>query len=75
MVADKRLEVKQQQNNVLELKIQPQTSNCESHLLVKHGPVSTEEAVLGGARHDSIVVLDWQADVEDLGRGYLFYQS
>ena len=51
------------------------TSNCESHLLVKDGPVSAEEAVLGSACHDSIVVLDWQADVEDLGRGYLLYQS
>ena len=75
VVADKRLEVKQQQNNVLELKIQPQTSNCESHLLVEDGPVSAEEAVLGSACHDSIVVLDRQADVEDLDRGYLFYQS
>ena len=55
--------------------IHSQTSNCESHLLVEDGPVSAEEAVLGSACHDSIVVLDRQADVEDLGRGYLFYQS
>ena len=45
------------------------TSNCESHLLVEDGPVPAEEAVLGSACHDSIVVLDWQADVEDLDRG------
>ena len=48
--------------------IHSQTSNCESHLLVEDGPVSAEEAVLGSACHDSIVVLDWQADVEDLDR-------
>ena len=77
VVADKGLEAKQNkiifQNDRFNFK--PQTSNCESHLLVKDGPVSTEEAVLGSACHDSVVVLDWQADVEDLGRGYLFYQS
>ena len=45
---------------------------CESCLLVKHGPVAAEEAVLGGAGHDAIVVLDGQADVEDLREmGYL----
>ena len=37
-------------------------------LLVKDGAVTTEEAVLGGAGHKSLVVLDGQADVEDLGR-------
>ena len=39
---------------------------CEGCLLVKHGPVAAEEAVLGGAGHDALVVLDGQADVEDL---------
>ena len=37
-------------------------------LLVEDGAVTTEEAVLGGAGHKSLVVLDGQADVEDLGR-------
>ena len=35
--------------------------------MVKHGPVAAEEAVLGGAGHNAVVVLDRQADVEDLG--------
>ena len=39
---------------------------CENCLLVKYSPVATEEAVLGGAGHDALVVLDGQADVEDL---------
>lgn len=37
-------------------------------LLVKDGAVTTEEAVLGGAGHKSLVILDGQADVEDLRR-------
>ena len=37
-------------------------------LLVEHRPVAAEEAVLGRARHQPVVVLDGQADVEDLGR-------
>ena len=43
----------------------------ESCLLVKHGPVAAEEAPLGGAGHDALVVLDRQADVEDLGIKWL----
>ena len=39
---------------------------CESYLLVKYSSVATEEAVLDGAGHDTLVVLDGQADVEDL---------
>jgi len=35
-------------------------------LLVEHRPVAAEEAVLGRARHQPVVVLDGQADVEDL---------
>ena len=40
---------------------------ADKGLLVEHRPVAAEEAVLGGAGHDAIVVLDGQADVEDLG--------
>ena len=36
-------------------------------LLVEDGAITTEEAVLGGAGHKSFIVLDGQADVEDLG--------
>ena len=36
-------------------------------LLVEDGAVATEEAPLGGAGHHPVVVLDGQADVEDLG--------
>jgi len=35
-------------------------------LLVEHCPVPAEEAVLGRAGHQPVVVLDRQADVEDL---------
>ena len=35
-------------------------------LLVEDGAVATEEAPLGGAGHHPVVVLDGQADVEDL---------
>jgi len=35
-------------------------------LLVEDGAVTTEEAPLGGACHHPVVVLDGQADVEDL---------
>ena len=38
-------------------------------LLVEHRPVAAEEAVLGRARHQPVVVLDGQADVEDLNKG------
>ena len=48
---------------------------ADKGLLVEHRPVAAEEAVLGRARHQPLIVLDWQADVEDLGRGFLFYQS
>ena len=37
------------------------------YLLVEHCPVAAEEAVLGSAGHNAVVVLDRQADVEDLG--------
>ena len=36
-------------------------------LLVEDGAVPTEETPLGGAGHHPVVVLDGQADVEDLG--------
>ena len=35
-------------------------------LLVEDGAVATEEAPLGGAGHHPVVVLDGQADMEDL---------
>ena len=39
---------------------------ADKGLLVEDCPVAAEEAPLGGAGHDAIVVLDGQADVEDL---------
>ena len=39
---------------------------ADKSLLVEHGPVAAEEAVLGRAGHQPVVVLDRQADVEDL---------
>ena len=50
---------------------------ADKSLLVEHGPVAAEEAVLGRAGHQPVVVLDRQADVEDLDRTglNLFYQS
>ena len=39
---------------------------ADESLLVEDGPVAAEEAPLGGAGHDAVVVLDGQADVEDL---------
>ena len=44
---------------------------ADEGLLVKDGPVAAEEAPLGGAGHDALVVLDGQADVEDLREGWL----
>ena len=44
-------------------------------LLVEDGAVATEEAPLGGAGHHPVVVLDGQADVEDLrGAPLLIFQ-
>ena len=40
---------------------------ADKSLLVKHRPVAAEEAVLGSAGHNAVVVLHRQADVEDLG--------
>ena len=39
---------------------------ADKGLLVEDCPVAAEEAPLGGAGHDAVVVLDGQADVEDL---------
>ena len=39
---------------------------ADKGLLVEHRPVAAEEAVLGSAGHQAVVVLDRQADVEDL---------
>ena len=39
---------------------------ADKSLLVEHCPVPAEEAVLGRAGHQPVVVLDRQADVEDL---------
>ena len=42
---------------------------ADKGLLVEHRPVAAEEAVLGSAGHQAVVVLDRQADVEDLNKG------
>ena len=42
---------------------------ADKGLLVEHRPVAAEEAVLGCAGHQAVVVLDRQADVEDLNKG------
>ena len=42
---------------------------ADKGLLVEHPPVAAEEAVLGRAGHQAVVVLDRQADVEDLNKG------
>ena len=42
---------------------------ADKGLLVEHRPVAAEEAVLGRARHQPLVVLDRQADVEDMNKG------
>ena len=39
---------------------------ADKGLLVEDRSVAAEEAPLGGAGHDAVVVLDGQADVEDL---------
>ena len=39
---------------------------ADKSLLVEHCPVPAEEAVLGRAGHQPLVVLDRQTDVEDL---------
>ena len=39
---------------------------ADKSLLVEDGPVPAEEAVLGRAGHQPVVVLDRQTDVEDL---------
>ena len=41
---------------------------ADKSLLVEHCAVPAEEAVLGRAGHQPVVVLDRQADVEDLDR-------
>ena len=47
---------------------------ADKSLLVEHGPVAAEEAVLGRAGHQPVVVLDWQADVEDLSWRIKFFR-
>ena len=34
--------------------------------LIKHSPISTEEAPLGCLNHRTLVVLNWEADVKNL---------
>ena len=41
---------------------------ADKSLLVEHRPVAAEEAVLGRRGHQPVVVLDRQADVEDLNK-------
>ena len=47
---------------------------ADKSLLVEHGPVAAEEAVLGRAGHQPVVVLDRQADVEDLSWRIKFFR-
>ena len=41
-------------------------SELSTFYLIKHSPVSTEEAPLGGFNHCTLVVLNREADVENL---------
>ena len=41
-------------------------SELSTFYLIKHSPVSTEEAPLSGLNHCTLVVLNRQADVENL---------
>ena len=41
---------------------------ADKSLLVEHRPVAAEEAVLGRRCHQPVIVLDRQADVEDLNK-------
>ena len=41
-------------------------SEFSTFYLIKHSPISTEEAPLGGLNHCTLVVLNRQADVENL---------